>query len=302
MAMRKMTPPATSGGVAPGHTFIITVVMIDDPFGAVDYEESGRGPTIVFVPGSCSTGAAWKPVIAGLNGSYRTITTSLPGYGGSAERRTGTDRSIGLVASAIDTVIRNAGGAVHLVGHSFGGEMGLALALRGHVPLHSLTILEAPAPGMLSTFNRRDHYDEFRAMTNAYIHDYRSGNTEAIATMVDFYGGAGIFASWPPAVRDYAVKTTPTNILDWASAYAFEPGPAALAKLSLPVLVAVGENSHPAVVEANSLIAAAIPGATFATIQGATHFMTATHAGAVADLIVGHLSAINDRRPSTPKK
>jgi len=32
--------------------------MIHDPFGGLDYEETGRGPTIVFVPGSCSTAAA----------------------------------------------------------------------------------------------------------------------------------------------------------------------------------------------------------------------------------------------------
>lgn len=268
--------------------------MIDDALGPIDYEESGRGSTIVFVPGSCSTGAAWKPVITRLNGFYRTITTSLPGYGGSAERRTIIDQSISLIASAIETVIRHAGGPVHLVGHSFGGEVGLYVALRGQVQLQSLTILEAPAPGVLSTFKRTDRYNAFRAMTSAYIQDYQSGNAEAIAAMVDFYGGAGTFASWPSAVRGYAVKTTPTNILDWQSAYAFEPSSVELAQLSLPVLVAVGQNSHPAVVEANSLIAKAIPGATFATVEGATHFMTATHAGAVANLISQHIAASNE--------
>jgi len=275
--------------------------MIEDVLGPVDYDESGQGPTVVFVPGSCSTGAAWKPVIAGLNGAYRTITTSLPGYGGSAERRTRTDHSIGLVAAAIETAIRYAGGPVHLVGHSFGGEVGLAIALRGRVELTSLTILEAPAPGMLSVFKRRDRYDAFRAMTSAYIADYRAGNAEAIAAMIDFYGGAGTFAAWPAAVRDYAVKTTPTNILDWSSAYASEPGAAALAGLNLPVLVAVGANSHPAVVEANSLIATAIPGATFVTIAGATHFMIATHANAVATLIDRHLSPREDQAAGLPR-
>ncbi len=55
--------------------------------GAMDYQEAGSGPTIVFVPGSCSTGAAWRPVIAALGDNHRTITTSLPGYGASSERR-----------------------------------------------------------------------------------------------------------------------------------------------------------------------------------------------------------------------
>ncbi|MCA1652639.1 MAG: alpha/beta fold hydrolase [Sphingomicrobium sp.] len=270
--------------------------MIEDALGPVDYDESGRGPAILFVPGSCSTGAAWKPVIAALGASYRSITTSLPGYGGSAERRTEADPSIGVIAAAVETVIRHAGGAVHLVGHSFGGDVALAVALRGQVRVRSLTILEAPAPAMLSAFERWAEYDQFRAMTSAYVQEYRSGNAEAIAAMVDFYGGAGTFASWPSAVRRYAVKTTPTNILDWQSAYACEHSAAALAELNLPVLVAVGENSHSAVVEANSLIAKAIPGARFATIKGATHFMIATHARAVADLIAQHIG-LSDQPP-----
>lgn len=275
--------------LAPSPNLYINVAMIHDSLGAIDYDESGQGPTIVFVPGSCSTGAAWKAVILALKGPYRTITTSLPGYGGTTERRVASDQSIVPVATAIEAVIRHAGGPVHLVGHSFGGEAVLAVALRESTHLKSLTILEAPAPAMLSVFGRPDLYDQFRTMTSAYIDDYNSGNTEAIRSMVDFYGGPGTFASWPDAVRAYLITTTPTNILDWTSAYASEPSRAALAKLSIPVVVAVGENSHPAVIAANSLIAKSLPAATFRTIQGASHFMTATHAGAVADLIAQHI-------------
>jgi pimeloyl-ACP methyl ester carboxylesterase len=265
--------------------------VIDDPLGPVDYDESGEGPAIVLVPGSCSTGAAWKAVIAALGGGYRTITTSLPGYGGSAERRTAADRSIDALAPAIEAVIRRAGGPVHLVGHSFGGEVGLAVALRGKVELLSLAILEAPAPGMLAVFGKTEDYASFRAMTDSYFAAHRSGDDQAIASMVDFYGGPGTFASWPPAVQAYAAKTTATNILDWESAYASRPDPEALAALSLPVLVAAGEKSHPAVVEANRLIAAAIPGASFELIPGAAHFMISSHPREVARLIAAHVAA-----------
>jgi pimeloyl-ACP methyl ester carboxylesterase len=264
--------------------------MIEDPLGAVEYDERGQGPTLVFVPGSCSTGAAWRAVIAALQGDFRTITTSLPGYGKSAERRTEADDSIGPVISAIEAVIRRSGTAVHLVGHSFGGEVGLAVALRGRVPLASLSILEAPAPSILRAFGRAEPYDRFRSMTEAYFHRFQSGDAEAIGAMIDFYGGPGTFASWPAAVRAYAAQTTPTNILDWNNAYALEYSAIALADLDLPVLVAVGGESHPAVKEANSIIAGAIPSAALATIEGAAHFMTATHPKEVAALIVRHVS------------
>jgi pimeloyl-ACP methyl ester carboxylesterase len=265
--------------------------MIEDPLGCLEYDESGRGRTIVFVPGSCSTGAAWRPVIASLGSDYRIITTALPGYGRSAERRTAADRSIGLIATAIETVIRYAGTPVHLVGHSFGGEVGLAIALRGRVRLDSLTILEAPAPNILRAFGRSERYEEFRAMTDAYVADFCRGNAEAIGRMIDFYGGCGTFASWPETVRAHVSKTTPTNILDWESAYAIDYDRDALARLNLSVLVAVGGGSHPAVQEANRLLARALPDATYTTVEGASHFMIATHPHEVTSLIIQHISS-----------
>jgi pimeloyl-ACP methyl ester carboxylesterase len=102
--------------------------MIDDPRGRIDYDEYGSGPTLVLVPGSCSTGAAWRPVIAALNGRFRCVTTSLLGYGETAERRTTQDTSIVHEAEILEAVVRQAGGPVHLVGHSFGGIVALTVA------------------------------------------------------------------------------------------------------------------------------------------------------------------------------
>ena len=78
-------------------------------------------------------------------------------------------------------------------------------------------------------------------------------------------------------------------MLDWASAYAFTPTPSLLAKLATPTLVVRGEKSHPAVKRANELLGRSIPGATIATVPGATHFMIATHASELAGLIASHL-------------
>lgn len=261
--------------------------MIEDARGRIEYDEYGAGPTIVFVPGSCSTGAAWRPVIASLK-EFRSVTTSLLGYGKTAERRTASDPSIAHEIDAVEAVVRQAGGHVHLVGHSFGGFVSLAVAMRNSVSLASLTIVEAPAANALRDNNEPEHYGAFRAMTDAYFADFESGNRQAIATMIDFYGGPGTFASWPERVRDYAIETTPVNILDWASAYGFALPAKALAAVKIPVLVMHGGASHPAVQRANALICEAL-GGTLAVIDGAAHFMIATHAGEVAQLVSRHV-------------
>jgi len=263
--------------------------MIDEAGGCIDYDECGAGPTIVLVPGSCSTGAAWRPVIAAWDNQFRCVTTSLLGYGGTAERRTARDPSISHEAEVLESVIRRAGGRVHLVGHSFGGLVALAVALRNRVPLASLVVVEAPAAELLREKSEHQHYAAFRRMTQAYFAAFEGGNVEAIAAMIDFYGGADTFASWPPRVRAYAVETTPVNILDWASAYGFPLPAASLAAIDIPVLVFRGGASHPAVKRANAILAECMSGAALATIGGAAHFMITTHAEQVAEVIAEHV-------------
>lgn len=264
---------------------------IDDVRGRVDYDETGEGPTVVLVPGSCSTGAAWRPIVAHWQNGFRCVTTSLLGYGGTAERRTDGDAEISHEAEAVEAVIRRAACPVHLVGHSFGGLAALAVALRNRESLLSLTIVEAPAPEILRHAGETQHYWAFRKMTGAYFGAFHGGETSAIEQMIDFYGGAGTFAAWPQRVRDYAVETTPVNLLDWASAYGFCPTPALLATIAIPTLVVWGEASHPAAKRANQLLGQHIPDAGVATIAGAAHFMIASHAKQLADLIAHHVTS-----------
>jgi len=60
--------------------------MIEDEFGRIDYDESGQGLTVVLVPGSCSTGAAWRPIIAQWENGFRCVTMWL-GQNITAERQ-----------------------------------------------------------------------------------------------------------------------------------------------------------------------------------------------------------------------
>jgi pimeloyl-ACP methyl ester carboxylesterase len=265
--------------------------MIEDARGRIDYDEIGSGPTVVLVPGSCSTGAAWRPIMATWDGKYRCVTTSLLGYGTTAERRTESDPSIAHEVDILEAVIARAGGPVHLVGHSYGGLVSLVVALRGQVPLASLSILEAPALELLRAMGEEAHYGGFRHMTEGYFAAFKAGQKDAIAAMIDFYGGAGTWASWPERVRAYAVQTTHVNVLDWASAMGYPLAPDALARLAVPTLVVTGTASHPAARRANQLLAGCIGGAQFHLIDGAAHFMIATHAREVGALVAARVDS-----------
>lgn len=274
-------------------------IMIEDKRGNIDYDEIGQGPTIVFVPGSCSTGAAWRPIISRLRRRFRCVTTSLLGYGETTERRSLVDCDISHEAEILEKVIRHTAGPVHLVGHSFGGLSALAVALRDKAPLLSLSILEAPAPEILRVMGEYAQYRAFREMTDIYFGQFQAGDRNAIQRMVDFYGGPGTFASWPQRVRDYAIETTATNMLDWSSGYGFRLTRAALAKIDIPTLVLWGEDSHPAVRRNNQLLARCTK-ASAVTLGGAAHFMISTHPEQVAGELMRHVTAAGGGLPRLP--
>ena len=105
---------------------------------------AGHGPTVLFLPGSYSTAAAWRPVQRLLPPGWRMATTSLCGYGQTPETRRIDDFDIAHELRVVDAAARAAGdGPVHLVGHSFGGTVALAAALAGGFEVASLTLFEA---------------------------------------------------------------------------------------------------------------------------------------------------------------
>jgi thioesterase domain-containing protein len=93
--------------------------------------EEGSDPTVICVPGSWGTWSAWRGVIVALGGRFRIVTTSLLGYGGTTERRTAADFSIERGGRNHRGSQRRGGGRVHLVGHSYGGQVCLLLQSAG---------------------------------------------------------------------------------------------------------------------------------------------------------------------------
>jgi pimeloyl-ACP methyl ester carboxylesterase len=260
--------------------------------GRIEYHERADGPALVLVPGSFSTGAAWRSMVQALRRPWRVVTTSLLGYGGTDERRDPADPRMENEIEVLEEVIERAGrgGPVHVVAHSFGAQAALATAIRGRAPLASLCLIEPPCPGTLRAAGDATHYAAFRAMTDRYIAAWRAGDRRAARRVIDFYGGIGTFDGFPARVREFVMETTATNVLDWTLAYDDAPSAQALAAVTAPTLVLRGALGHPAVRRSNERIARALGNARLLDVADAGHFMIATHATDVAALVEAHVA------------
>ena len=258
----------------------------------IEYAETGDGPCLVLVPGSFSSTAAWRPVGDLLKDRFRIVATSLLGCGETEETRTAGDTAIEAEAEVIEAVIARAGGPVHLVGHSWGGTIALSVAFLRRVRLAGLTLLDANPCDVLRQSGDDTLYRDVERMSEDYLGAYHAGEREVARRVIDFWTGEGSFDRLPTKVRDYAVQTTPANVLDWPAMFGFRQALPDYARLSLPVLVVSGGDSHPVLRRIADILAATLPHATPAEVAGASHLLIGTHPREVAALIAGHVGTV----------
>lgn len=265
--------------------------MITQAQGTVEYQENGHGQAIVFVPGSFSTGASWRNISTPLSERYRTITTSLPGYGKTQERRGFESLHLEDEMDVLEAVLNRAAAPVHMVAHSFGAWVAIALAMRRAPRLLSLTLLEPTAFNLLDLGEEFALSQEVHAMSDIYMTEWNNGQPQAVRHVIDFYGGAGTFDGYPPAVQEKLMSQTATNVLDWKTGYATSFKLADLAVVTVPTLVIYGSASNRAMQRSNQLLVDHLPRAQLITLDGANHFMIGTHAPELTNAIEQHLSA-----------
>lgn len=265
---------------------------IDDP--AIDYVDTGDGPAVVFVPGSFSTPAAWRSLQKRLPQRYRFVGTSLCGYGDTQETRSPGDLGMEHQIRVVETAARRVGAPVHLVGHSLGGTVALATALAGDVDVLSIATFEANPLALVRERGQAALFEAMRRMSSAFESAWQARERDAAGLIIDFWGGAGSFAMMPEAVQEYCCSTAHANVLDWHTAYAFNATMADYEALTMPTLLVRGGRANPAMVEITDALAACLPNAHPAIVEGASHFLITTHADACAELLAGFLAEIED--------
>jgi len=271
---------------------MLSEVIVMPQFPAdVEYSEFGEGPALLLLPGSFGTGSGWKAVTDRFARRYRIVTTSLLGYGATAERRPFGNATMLQQTEVIDRILDRIGEPAHVVGHSYGGLAALAHAIDGEIKPASLMLIEANPFGLLKTAGEADFYAMFGSMTQQYFAEFEAGRADAARHVIDFYGGEGTFSAFPAKVRDYVMKTTPSNIRDWSSGTPFEPPLSAYQRIVATTLVVRGGNGHPAMMRLAEILAEAIPNARLETVAGGSHFLPATNPGELARMLEAHLEA-----------
>jgi pimeloyl-ACP methyl ester carboxylesterase len=172
-----------------------------------------------------------------------------------------------------------------VAGHSYGGVVALALALRARVPLDALVLLEPVAVSMLLTAGEVEIYRESNAFFEAYVAGVEGGDPQGVRGMVDYWFGPGTFARLPDPLRDFMVKGAVANVRDIRATLAQRYTPDALGALTVPVTAVFGGKSPDVTRRIAEAIAAHVGHGDVVKLDTANHALVTTHPVEVAALI-----------------
>jgi len=112
------------------------------------YYEQGQGDVILLLHGWPQTSYVWRKVMPELAKNNRVIAVDLPGLGNSSAAESYDTRTVADIISKFITTLK--AGKVHLVSHDVGSWVAVAFALQHEEQLHTLTVIDAAVPGLMS--------------------------------------------------------------------------------------------------------------------------------------------------------
>ena len=115
----------------------------------IRYAQAGRGPDVLLIHGSPGSVEDWAPIVERLSDRFRVTAFDRPGHGysGGAELPHTPEENARIALELIRALrLRD----VILVGHSYGGMTGLALAIRNPEEVRALVVVGSRAYGPAS--------------------------------------------------------------------------------------------------------------------------------------------------------
>jgi pimeloyl-ACP methyl ester carboxylesterase len=241
------------------------------------YFSTGKGPAVLLLHCSLSSKNQWRGLSNQLADSFRSIAPDLYGYGETPmpehpEAFTLLDE-VKLLRSLVDAILPD--GPFQLVGHSYGGAVALAFCHYCPERVRSLTLFEPVS------FHLLDPQDPGLAPVAEMVQELETflaegRRSEAARTFVDYWGGAGTFAAYPPRVQNDFARRTDKLLLDFTALTRTPLTRNDYRELEIPTTLIAGRSSKLPALHVAQTLSETLP-------QCKTIWMETGHMGPVTD-------------------
>ena len=253
-----------------------------------------RGSPVVLLHSTGMTSRQWKRLAERLAPTHRVFLPDLLGYGASSSWPRDRPFHFSLDVVGLESLIDSIDEPVHLVGHSYGGFVGIVAALHRRAKIASLSLVEPVAFGVLH--GRDDDADTLASMRSmpfgAAVMPHEPDAAERWLTwFVDFWNGPGAFAALPERMRGSVLATVDVCYGEVVSLLSDRTPANVWATIEARSLLIRGELSPAPARRVASILAETLPKGSLQDIAGAGHMSPLTHADDVAARIATHIDA-----------
>lgn len=245
------------------------------------YEVRGVGSPILFIHGSYASTSTWRKMVDQLSGQHQCILFKLPGHCGLPDP---TDfdmptmnTELALINQVVAEVVRE---PLHVVGHSYGGVVALALALQGRVELRKLTLFEPVATWVLEIVDQPALLAKVADFLVQYRESIRQGVPKAGGRVIDFWCNSAEFQKIPSAVQEQLLLLQQNNLRHWDLCTKVSHSQQDITRITVPASLVVGSESVDVAHGIVDVLQGLMPAAKKTVIPGANHLLVTTHSDA----------------------
>lgn len=262
------------------------------PGAILTFASEGSGQAIVFVHGNIADLRVWADQRGPALKQYLRVAYSRRYHYPNAWSGKGKDYTDANNDQDLVHLIRELHlGRVHLVGQGSGAQICAEVALSNPELVRTLVLVE---PAMAAAAEGRPGFDVLAAEHSQLAEQMRTAvareDDEKAAKLLFNWTNAnpGAFEGLPPPLQGEVLDNAP--VLAFYLAAPPPPLPcAALARLTVPLLVVTGERSNPFFGAVADAVAACVSGAVRQTIPNAGHLVQRENADSFNSLLVGFL-------------
>ncbi|OKY27998.1 alpha/beta fold hydrolase [Thalassotalea sp. PP2-459] len=203
----------------------------------------GQGPAVILLHSSLSSSKQWLPLCFQLQDSFTLINVDLLGYGDAGLPDDLSSYTFEDELTRIEQCLlqENIQTPIHLVGHSCGGAVALAWAMKNRQRVASLSLFEPVAFHLLE--QAQAQYFQQVSEFSQQLRQLES--TEATAAFVNFWNGEQFFQQLPQKVQQQMALAMPKVHADFQGILDQSYQLIDLSQLLCPCLLVIGEQTRP---------------------------------------------------------
>ncbi len=255
-------------------------------------DDVGCGEPVLLLHSSCSSKRQWHPIIKSLRDSFRIVAPDLLGYGDTdfpANPETfSIDDEVMLVESLLDKIETE----IHVVGHSYGGVVALAVAMKFPERIRSLVLHEPVVFQLTRTEGLGCVAREIMDLSLVLQNKINNGRyVDAARVFLDYWQGEGSWVALPSRVQNELSRVISKLPLEFRAIFETPYLLKEYAQLKQPILVSAGTVGTPTAQKITKVLAEGIGSKKLRSLEKVGHLAPITHPSMMHSLILDHLKA-----------